>query len=352
LILPTNARPHAATATGMRGFAMSRTWLGSFPSLRHTAIAALACFAATSAAPALALDKVTVAVNPVSSALPYFIAVDRGYFKEAGIETEMKRIAVPTLSISGMVAGQIDAVAVILAIDAANADIKKPGVITFIALNAQSSKYRMEQFVVRNGYEAKSLADLKGARVACVPGLGNITLAKAALAKAGLKDGDYTLDQLEMAQHINVIKSAQYDAAYTLEPGATMMDQMNIAKTIESGVIANIILGDRNANAYVGGAALSEDFIKSRPDVAKRYAEAWNKALELIRNDPKEARKYLLKNTVTPESVVDTVPLLLHTPVAMLSDQDRRNFQAYVDFAIGVGAVSEKIDMTQFMKAY
>jgi NitT/TauT family transport system substrate-binding protein len=303
-------------------------------------------------APAHAIDKVTVSVNPVSSALPYFIAVDRGYFKDAGIETDMKRIAVPTLAIGGMVAGQIDAVAVILAIDAANANLKKPGVITFIALNAQSTKYRMEQFVVRKGYEAKTLADLKGARIASAPGLGNITLAKAALAKAGLKDGDYTLDQLEMAQHINVLKSAQYDAAYTLEPGGTMMDQMDIGKTIEAGIIANIILGDPNANAYVGGAALSEDFIKARPDVAKRYAEAWNKALDLIRDDPKEARKYLLKNTVTPESVVDTVPLLLHTPVSRLSEQDRKNFQAYVDFAVGVGAVSEKIDMTKFLKAY
>jgi NitT/TauT family transport system substrate-binding protein len=302
--------------------------------------------------PAFALDKVTVSVNPVSSALPYFIAVDRGYFKDAGIETDMKRIAVPTLAISGMVAGQIDAVAVILAIDAANANIKKPGVITFIALNAQNSRHRMEQFVIRKGFAAKTLADLKGARIACAPGLGNVTLAKAALAKAGLKDGDYTMDQMEMAQHINVIKSGQYDAAYTLEPGATMMDQMDIAKTLEAGIIANIVLGDRDADAYVGGAALSDDFIKSRPDVARRFAEAWNKALELIRADPKEARKYLLKNTVTPESVVDIVPLLLHTEVSRLSDQDRRNFQAYVDFAVNVGAVSEKVDMVNFLKAY
>ena len=313
----------------------------------------IACtLACLGTAPAFALDKVTVAVNPVSSSLPYFIAVDRGYFQDAGIETDMKRIAVPTLAIGGMVAGQIDAVAVILAIDGANANLKKPGVITFIALNAQSSKYRMEQFVIRKGYEAKSLADLKGARIASAPGLGNITLAKAALAKAGLKEGDYTLDQLEMAQHVNVMKSGQYDAAYTLEPGATMMDQMDIGKTLESGIIASIVLGDRNANAYVGGAALSDDFIKARPDVARRYAEAWNKASDLIANDPKEARKYLLKNTVTPESVVDTVPLLLHTPVSKLTEQDRKNFQAYVDFAIGVGAVSEKIDMMKFLKAY
>src|SRR4051794_9372032 len=302
--------------------------------------------------PAFALDKVTVSVNPVSSALPYFIAVDRGYFKEAGIETDMKRIAVPTLAISGMVAGQIDAVAVILAIDAANANIKKPGVITFIALNAQNSTHRMEQFVIRKGYEARTLADLKGARIASAPGLGNVTLAKAALAKAGLKDGDYTLDQMEMAQHINVIKSGQYDAAYTLEPGATMMDQMDIAKTLEAGIIASIVLGDRDAEAYVGGAALSDDFIKGRPDVARRFAEAWNKALELIRTDPKEARKYLLQNTVTPQSVVDIVPLLKHTEVSRLSDQDRKNFQAYVDFAVNMGAVSEKIDMVKFLKPY
>src|SRR5437879_9587921 len=131
-----------------------------------------------------------------------------------------------------------------------------------------------------------------------------------------------------------------------------MMDQMDIGKTIEAGIIANIILGDPNANAYVGGAALSEDFIKARPDVAKRYAEAWNKALDLIRDDPKEASKYLLKNTVTPECVVDTVPLLLHTSVSRLSEQDRKNFQDYVDFEAGVRQVSEKIDMTKFLKAY
>src|SRR5436305_1014497 len=117
--------------------------------------------------------------------------------------------------------------------------------------------------------------------LACAIALAVATGPARALAKAGLKDGDYTLDQLEMAQHINVLKSGQYDAAYTLEPGGTMMDQMDIAKTLEAGIIASIILGDPSADAYVGGAALSEDFIKARPDVAMRYAQAWNKALDL-----------------------------------------------------------------------
>jgi NitT/TauT family transport system substrate-binding protein len=310
------------------------------------------CLAVAAATPALALDKVVVAVNPVSSTLPYFVAVDRGFFKEAGIETEMKKIAVPSLVIGGMISGQIEAVAVMLAIDGANANIKKPETINYIALNAQNTTYRMEQFVVRKGYAAKSLAELKGARIASVPGLGNITLAKAALAKAGLKEGDYTMDQMEMAQHINVIKSGQYDAAYTLEPGGTMMDQMDIATTIEAGIIANVVLGSPDAKAWVGGAALSGDFIKNRPDVAKRYAEAFGKAIDFIAKNPKEARQYLLKNTVTPESVVETVPLLLHMNVRNLTAEDKKNFQAYVDFATKIGAVSEQVDTSKYLKTF
>ena len=312
------------------------------------AVAALVAFCG----PAWAADKVVVALNPVSSALPYFVALDRGMFKEAGIEPEGKQIVVPSLVIGGMVQGQIDVAGSMLAIDAANGNIKKPGVINYIALNAQSATYRMEQFVIRTGYPAKSVADLKGARIVCVPGLGNVTLAKGALAAAGLKDGDYTLDQLEMPQHINVLKSGQYDAAYTLEPGATVMQQAGVAHTLQGGIIAQLVLGDANANAYVGGAAFSGDFIAKRPDVAKRFAAVWAKALDFINTDPAAARPYLLKNTMTPESVVGIVPLLLFTMVDRLTPQDRVNFQKYVDFAVKTGAVSEPVDAATYLKAY
>jgi len=69
-----------------------------------------------------------------------------------------------------------------------------------------------------------------------------------------LKDGDYTLDQLEMAQHIMCSNRASTMPPTRSSRAARMMDQMDIGKTIEAGIIANIILGDPNANAYVGGA--------------------------------------------------------------------------------------------------
>jgi len=55
---------------------------------------------------------------------------------------------------------------------------------------------------------------------------------------------------------------------------------------------------------------MTSDFIAKRPDVAKRFAAAWGKAIDFINKNPDEARKYLAKNTYTPDNVVDMVSML------------------------------------------
>ena len=77
------------------------------------------------------------------------------------------------------------------------------------------------------------------------PGPANLNTAKGILATQGLKDGDYTIDQLDQGEHVNALKAGTFDAAYTLEPGATIMRNLGIADTVEAGVIAKYILGTR-----------------------------------------------------------------------------------------------------------
>ena len=116
----------------------------------------------------------------------------------------------------------------------------------YVAMNSQNASHRMEQFVVRAGLadKVKSLADFKGMKLMSAPGPANVNTAKGILAKVGLKDGDYTIDQLDMGQHVNAMKAGTFDGGYTLEPNATMMNQIGVAKTVEAGVIAKYVLGD------------------------------------------------------------------------------------------------------------
>jgi len=323
--------------------------MNGFASSLRRGVAIVATLAAL-IAPAAAQDKVKVGVFPVSSTLPYFVAVERGFFKERNIETDMARLIGGPPNVAAMITNQIDASAVLVTIEGMNANIKKPGVAMYISVNSQNRKYQMEQFVVRKGYHATSLKDLKGARIMSAPGPANVTMAKAALAAVGLKEGDYSIDQLDMAQHVNAITAGTFDAGYTLEPNASTMRKLGVATTIEAGVIAHYVLGDPDANAFVGGCALTSEFIKSRPDVARRFAAAWEKAVRFINENPGEARKHLVKNTFTPEDVVETVPMIRYFMAKDLSDKDKADFQKFIDFSVKTGTLEQKVDVTKYLQ--
>jgi NitT/TauT family transport system substrate-binding protein len=155
-----------------------------------------------------------------------------------------------------------------------------------------------------------------------------------------------------MGQHVNVMTAGTFDAGYTLEPNASTMRKLGVARTIESGVIAHYVLGDPDANAFVGGCALTSDFIKSRPDAARRFTTAWAKAVTLINTNPQEARKHLLKNTFTPDDVVDTVPMIRYFMAGDLTAKDKADFQKFIDFSVQTGTLPEKVDVTKYIQTF
>jgi NitT/TauT family transport system substrate-binding protein len=301
---------------------------------------------------AQAQDKVRVGVFPVASTLPLFVGIERGFFKEQNIEIEATRLIGGPPNVAAMIGNQIDASAVLVTIEGMNANLKKPGVAMYISVNSQNAKYQMEQFVVRKGLEVKSLADLKGKKIMSAPGPANVTMARAALTAAGLKEGEYQLDQLDMGQHVNAMTAGTFDAGYTLEPNATQMRNAGVATTLEAGVIAKYVLGDPMADAWVGGCALTSDFIKSKPDVAKRFTAGWAKAVKFINEKPDEARKHLAKNTFTPEDIVTTVPLVKFTMIEDLTKEDIAEFQKFIDFSVQTGTLPEKVDVTKYLQKF
>ena len=128
---------------------------------RLAAILVLLTALATLPAPSRAQDKVSVGVFPLSSSLPYFVALERGFFKERNIEPEMTKLMGGPANVAALITNQIEVSAVLVTLEGLNANVKKPGAATYIALNSQTKIWKMEQFVVRNGFPANSIADLR-----------------------------------------------------------------------------------------------------------------------------------------------------------------------------------------------
>jgi NitT/TauT family transport system substrate-binding protein len=306
------------------------------------------------ATPASAQDKVKVGVFPISSSLPYFVALDLGYFKELNIEPEQTTLMGGPLNVQALITSQIEVSAVLVTLEGLNANLKKPGVAMFVAMHSQNTTYKMEQFVVRTSLadKVRTLKDFKGLKLLSAPGPANLNTAKGILAVNGLKDGDYTIDQLDQSLHVNALKAGTFDGGYTLEPSATIMRDLGVARTVEDGVIARYILGGPDAEAFAAGCAFTSDFINKRPDVARRFAEGWARAIVYIREHPAEARKHLAKNTLTPDNVVDTVPMLGYTMTKEMSPKQVAYLQALADFGTKIGVVPDRIDVKTVLKGF
>src|SRR5260370_33886696 len=105
-------------------------------SLNRTICAAI-LLALGAAAPdrAVAQDKVSVGLFPVSSSLPYFVALERGFFREQGIEPEMTKLMGGPPNVAAMMTNQIEVSAVLRTLERLNAKWKQPGGARYSSLN-------------------------------------------------------------------------------------------------------------------------------------------------------------------------------------------------------------------------
>jgi NitT/TauT family transport system substrate-binding protein len=301
----------------------------------------------------LAQDKVKMGLFIASSAMPYFIANERGYFKAENLEVEGVPLANHPLIVQALVKGDIDTASNLLSLEGANINALRPGTANYFSINCQNKQHQLEAYVVSvKNTTIKTIRDLKGQRIMVAPGPGNIFVAKGVLKAVGLEEPrDYTMQEQQMSVHIGAMQSGQFEVAYTLEPVVSMLVHRGIARKIEAGVIATHILGRDDACAVLAGGVMSDKFLKERPQVAERLARAWAKALTDGNNDPK-ARDLLAKHMNTAPEIAQTVPLSRYFMVRDLTPAQIADFQKLTDLATEAGIVKSKIDVKTFLKTY
>jgi NitT/TauT family transport system substrate-binding protein len=319
---------------------------------RRRFITAAGAAVATLAAPAIvraqSSPKIRIGFWPVASALPFFVAIEKGYFKEAGLDVEPQKYASAQQVMEAMLSGRGDGSAngtasAVLAIG----EIAQPGLFKIFCTNPTNAKYVLDEFIVAKDAPYKTLADLKGKRIAAGPGIQNTTLAKVMLERAGAPASSVT--ELPIGQHVGAIASGQVDAIYTLEPTGTVGRLNGTTKTLEVGVVAKYILGDPMAPWHGGSATLTSEFIKKYPDVAKKYMAAYRKGVELVKSNPAEARPFLKGYTAIEGPLTSEVPMSDYLFSSDFKPADVAYFQKFYDLFTDKGIFEKKVDVAALL---
>jgi len=187
----------------------------------------------------------------------------------------------------------------------------------------------------------KTMAELKGKRVASGPGIQNVTLAKTMLEKAGA--GVMSVTELPIGQHVAALAAGQIDAAYTLEPTGTIGRLNGTTRVLEAGVVAHYILGDPLAPWHGGSASLTSEFIKKNPASARAYIAAYAKGIELVRAKPDEARQFMKGYTAIEGALTKEVPLAAYMLYSEFKPSDVAYFQKFYDLFSDKGIFEKKV---------
>ena len=212
---------------------------------------------------------------------PFYIARDKGYFKEEGVDVKLIIMENTSLKMGALMAGKIDAVA-------STADefpiYMKPGNLLYYILAVDNSKGG--DGIVSNK-DIKTVADLKGKKVACEVGSVSQFFLNALLREVNLTQDDVNLINMTATDAGVAFVAQRADAAVTWEP------HLSQGASKEHGHI--LIDSSQRPGLIVDVVAVREETMKNREAELKAFVRAWQRALEFIEEDPNEAYKLMAK---------------------------------------------------------
>jgi NitT/TauT family transport system substrate-binding protein len=233
------------------------------------------------------LKTLKVGYNNWVGFIAFFVAEDKGYFKEAGLSVERKSFGAPGEGLVPLLAGDLD-----VHLSTVDATIlraaKDPGSLKIVALVDTSAGAD----AVMGSAAVKTPADLKGKKIAVTLGECNEVLLQKALASAGLTDKDATLVNMDPDAAGTALKAGNVDAAVTWEPW--------ISQLIGEGN-ANAIFTSKDApNVLTDCVVISAGSEKAKAAEIKAFLGALDKATKFVAEDPDAASAIAGKALETP----------------------------------------------------
>ncbi|MDP2415975.1 MAG: ABC transporter substrate-binding protein [Hydrogenophaga sp.] len=292
--------------------------------------------------------KIRIGYWPIAAGLPFYSAIELGYFKEVGLDVEPLKFAGAQQVMEAVLSGRADGTA--NGTGSANiaiGEIAQPGTFKIFCSNPSNAKNVLDQVIVPVASPAKVMADLKGKRIASGPGIQNVTLAKTVLERGGATGA--TVVELPIGQHVAALAAGQIDGAYTLEPTGTIGRMNGTTRVLEAGVIARYVLGDPMAPWFGGSASLSSEFISKHPDAAKKFITAYGKGVNFVRTKSTEARQYLKGYTAIEGALTSEVPLAAYTMYNEFTPADVAHFQKFFDLFVEKGIFSTRLQVSSML---
>lgn len=226
---------------------------------------------------ASAADVVKAGFTRNTGDVGFFVADEKGYFKQEGIEFQQIYFDSGARMIAPLGTGDLDVGSAPANVGLYNAAARKIDV-RVVADRGRTAKNNMYQTIMirRDLIESgrfRNYSDLKGLKFAfAAPGISSLSVLNEALKKGGLTYQDAEKTFMGYPQQVVAFQNKAIDGSMMIEPFATALIDMGSAVRFAStedfypdDQISMIVYGDR--------------FTKERPEVGRRFMKAYVRAI-------------------------------------------------------------------------
>jgi len=258
------------------------------------------------------LRKVSLMLNwyPYGEHAALYYGLDKGIFKDAGIDLTIQPGGGSTQTVQAVAAGKVDFgyadTPALLRVIAAGAEVKSIGVIL------QTTPAAIQFFADKN---IKTVADMKGKSVAGSPGDAAYETLAAVLEANHVPN--------DAVQRLNVDPAGKLTAVISGRADSLAGFYNDQSPTIENKTgkkMAQLRYADNGVNFFSTGLLTTNDLLKKNPQLAKDLMHAVQRAYEEAIKHPGEAveaETKLAEQKPPPEVLAQQWALttkLLHTP--------------------------------------
>ncbi len=250
-----------------------------------------------------------IALLPIPDALPVFVAQEKGYFKEAGLDVEAIPVGSALERDQLMQAGRIDAMVNEIAGTASfNRDMVRMKIVAVArAPKGESPLFR----ILASPTSGITTPDqLKGVPIAVSKNTVIEYLTDRLLQEKGLTEKEIVKKSVPvLPERMQLLLSGQIKAA-------TLPDPLAFA-AMKAG--AHVVMDDTKAPLYSASVlSFSSDTLAKNEAAVTAFVTAWMKAAADLNADPESFRPLMLKKIRVPKNVhqsfsippfpVDTIP--------------------------------------------
>jgi ABC-type nitrate/sulfonate/bicarbonate transport system substrate-binding protein len=294
------------------------------------------------ASPTRAADKVVFSDQAAATAIVSVVGSAKGYFKDEGIDLDVKWALRGAQTIEAVGSGQADfgaaAPAPIIAARTNGLPITIVGLLShgfigyFVGAKKHSALHSLEAF--------------KGKTIGVQAGSGMHNALLMAIQKLGLSDKDFQIQNIRVNDMPVAMQAGKFDAVFAWEPYISPIVTMgNGQVNLPPAYFESVLRG-----TYPLALIASETVLKTRSDVVQRFVNAFARSQHYVVAHPDESLTLLrteLKDRLgrfDPELLKKMTFVYQYDRTALL-DADRSDIADVQDFLFARRAIKNKVPL-------